>query len=146
MWAMLGKQLLKSGAKKVAKDRILNRKKKTPPKASGKQMSEGLMNNGGQKKGGPVPGAGQESGVPEGEAAAEAGVAARERRQGGGRNAASGLRGEEEGDGGELAKGEERGREEEAQVVRHIRPAGSLAEQSVPRREGAPRVLLEIAL
>ena len=54
MWAMLGKQLLKSGAKKVAKDRILNRKKKTPPKASGKQMSEGLMNNGGQKKGGPL--------------------------------------------------------------------------------------------
>ncbi len=49
---MLGKQLLKSGAKKVAKDRILNRKKKTPPRASGKQMSEGLMNNGGQKKGG----------------------------------------------------------------------------------------------
>ena len=51
MWAMLGKQLLKSGAKKVAKDKILNRKKKRPQRrASGKEVSEGLMNNGEEKK------------------------------------------------------------------------------------------------
>ena len=44
---MLGKQLLKSGAKKVAKDKLLNRKKKRPQqRASGKEVSEGLMNNG----------------------------------------------------------------------------------------------------
>ena len=53
MWAMLGKQLLKSGVKKVAKDKLLNRKKKRPQKrTSGKEMSEGIMNNEEQKKGG----------------------------------------------------------------------------------------------
>ena len=52
MWAMLGKQLLKSGAKKIAKDKILNRKKKTPKRTSGKEVSEGLMNNEEQKKSG----------------------------------------------------------------------------------------------
>ena len=52
MWVTLGKQLLKSGVKKVAKDRILNRKKKTKKKASGKEVSEGIMNKGKDEKGG----------------------------------------------------------------------------------------------
>ena len=55
MWAMLGKQLLKSGVKKVAKDKLLNRKKKTPKKRkSGKEVSQNIMSNGKeeQKKGG----------------------------------------------------------------------------------------------
>ena len=51
MWVTLGKQLLKSGVKKVAKDRILN-KKKTKKKASGKEVSEGIMNKGKDEKGG----------------------------------------------------------------------------------------------
>ena len=55
MWALLGKQLLKSGVKKVAKDKLLNRKKKTPKKRkSGKEVSQNIMSNGKeeQKKGG----------------------------------------------------------------------------------------------
>ena len=53
MLAMLGKTLLKSGAKKIAKDKLLNRKKKkTKKKKSGKEMSTGLMNREVDKKGG----------------------------------------------------------------------------------------------
>ena len=47
MWGLLAKQALKGGIKKVAKDRLLNRKKKTPQKrVSGKEMSAGVMNKG----------------------------------------------------------------------------------------------------
>ena len=52
MWAMLGKQLLKGGVKKVAKDKILNRKKKTKKMASGKEVSDGIMNKEKDVKGG----------------------------------------------------------------------------------------------
>jgi len=53
MLATLGKTLLKSGAKKIAKDKLLNRKKKkTKKKTSGKEMSTGLMNREVDKKGG----------------------------------------------------------------------------------------------
>ena len=53
MLATLGKTLLKSGAKKIAKDKLLNRKKKkTTKKTSGKEMSSGLMNREVDKKGG----------------------------------------------------------------------------------------------
>jgi len=51
--AALGKALLKGKAKKIAKDKLLNRKKKkTKKKTSGKEMSDGIMNNEKSKKGG----------------------------------------------------------------------------------------------
>ena len=50
---MLAKQALKAGVKKVAKDKLLNRKKKkTKKRASGKEMSDGIMNNEKVQKGG----------------------------------------------------------------------------------------------
>ena len=58
MWAALAKGAmggLKAGAKKVATDKLLNRKKKRPKKsmASGKEVSDGIMNKGEEgKKGG----------------------------------------------------------------------------------------------
>ena len=55
MWGLLAKQMVKGGIKKVAKDKLLNRKKKRPKKRrSGKEVSQGIMNNGGEegKKGG----------------------------------------------------------------------------------------------
>ena len=58
VWAALGKAVmggLKAGVKKVATDKLLNRKKKRPKKrTSGKEMSENMMNNDKkeQKKGG----------------------------------------------------------------------------------------------
>ena len=51
MWVMLGKQLLKGGAKKVATNKLLNRKKKRPKKrVSGKEVSDGIMNKGEERK------------------------------------------------------------------------------------------------
>ncbi len=54
MWGILAKQLVKGAVKKVAKDKLLNRKKKRPKKrASGKEVSDGIMNKGEEgKKGG----------------------------------------------------------------------------------------------
>ena len=54
MWGLLAKQLVKGAVKKVAKDKLLNRKKKRPKKrASGKEVSDGIMNKGEEgKKGG----------------------------------------------------------------------------------------------
>ena len=54
MWGLLAKQVLKAGVKKVAKDKLFNRKKKRPKKrASGKEVSDGIMNKGEEgKKGG----------------------------------------------------------------------------------------------
>ena len=48
VWAALGKAAmggLKAGAKKVATDKILNRKKKPKNRSSGKEVSDGIMNN-----------------------------------------------------------------------------------------------------
>ena len=44
MWAALGKALLKGGAKKVATNKILNRKKKTKKRADGKEVADNIMN------------------------------------------------------------------------------------------------------
>ena len=44
MWAALGKTLLKGGAKKVATNKILNRKKKTTKRADGKEVADNIMN------------------------------------------------------------------------------------------------------
>ena len=54
MWGLLAKQVLKAGVKKVAKDKLFNRKKKRPKKrASGKEVADGIMNKGEEgKKGG----------------------------------------------------------------------------------------------
>ena len=56
MWAALGKvamQGLKGGAKKVATNKLLNRKKKkTKKRVSGKEVSDGIMNREKGKKGG----------------------------------------------------------------------------------------------
>ena len=50
---MLGKQLLKGRAKKVATNKLLNRKKKNIKKrTSGKEVSDGIMNREKRKKGG----------------------------------------------------------------------------------------------
>ena len=49
MWAMLGKQLMKGGAKKVAKDKILNRKNKTNKRRASVKNIMGLE---GKQKGG----------------------------------------------------------------------------------------------
>ena len=52
-WAALGKALLKGTAKKIAKDKLLNRKKKrTKKQTSGKEMSAGIMNKDNRKRGG----------------------------------------------------------------------------------------------
>mgnify|MGYP003149381641 CR=1 FL=1 len=53
MWAMLGKQLLKGGAKKVATNKLLNRKKKTNKRrASVKKIMGGDEEGRGKQKGG----------------------------------------------------------------------------------------------
>ena len=44
MWAALGKALLKGGAKNVATNKILNRKKKTKKRADGKEVADNIMN------------------------------------------------------------------------------------------------------